>query len=107
MIGLPTETMEDIDGIIVLAKKIRANCQERVYHPEHQHLCAEAIYPIPVASHGPFERGQGKAEDDQERAYRGKGREGVHDVPKYAYMQGLFALGSRSIGDADRKDCFG
>ena len=77
MIGLPTETMEDIAGIIASGKKGTCAFKKGLYHPEHKHLCAEAFYPVPVASHGPSERGQGKAEDDKKRAYGGKGREGI------------------------------
>ncbi|MEW6584436.1 MAG: radical SAM protein [Nitrospirota bacterium] len=95
MIGLPTEGKGDVDGIVSLTKKIRALSQRgsitlsistfvpKPFTPFQWH-CMEAITEVKArlktikSALGPI-----------------KGVRVFHDVPKYAYMQGLFALGDR------------
>ena len=97
MVGLPTETMEDIEGIVSLVKKIRSISLKRYIA-----LSISTFVPKPFT---PFQ--WHPMEDPQEVKERLKvikkelslikGVKVFHDVPKYAYMQGLFALGDRRV----------
>jgi radical SAM superfamily enzyme YgiQ (UPF0313 family) len=97
MVGLPTETDEDVEGIIELVKRIRKDSIKGKIT-----LTVSTFVPKPFT---PFERhSMARPEVVKERLKKIKkgllGERGVsvfHDVPKYAYMQGLFALGDRSI----------
>ena len=77
MIGLPTETREDIAGIIDLAKKIRANSRKGYITLSISTFVPKPFTPFQWHPMAASERGQGKAEDDKKRAYGGKGREGI------------------------------
>lgn len=98
MIGLPTETKEDIEGIIGLVKKIRANSRKGYIT-----LSVSTFVPKPFT---PFQwHSMLQLKEVKERLNRikkglinEKGVRVFHDVPKYAYMQGLFALGNRTVG---------
>jgi radical SAM superfamily enzyme YgiQ (UPF0313 family) len=97
MIGLPTETIEDIDGIIAVVKKIRENTA-RGYIT----LSVSTFVPKPFT---PFQwHPMGRQKDVKERLRhlkkglaRVKGVRVFHDVPKYAYLQGMFSLGGRRL----------
>lgn len=97
MIGLPTETEEDIDGIISLVKKIRG-------------LSAKGNIVLTVSTFitKPFTPFQWHPMEKMDvikyrlkllkRALLAiKGIKVFHDVTKYAYMQGLFSNGGRTI----------
>lgn len=97
MIGLPTESEEDIDGIVTLVKKIRdASPRGNIV------LTVSTFVPKPFT---PFQwHPMERPETVKERLKiikKGlmhlKGVKVFHDVPKYAYMQGLFARGDRRI----------
>jgi len=98
MIGLPTETMEDIDGIIVLAKKIRANCRKGFITLSISTFVPKPFTPFQWHPMVPLKEAKERLKVIKKGLIGEKGVRVVHDVPKYAYMQGLFALGSRSIG---------
>ena len=97
MVGLPTETMEDIEGIVSLVKKIRSISLKRYIT-----LSISTFVPKPFT---PFQ--WHPMEDPQEvkerlkvikkELSRIKGVKVFHDVPKYAYLQGLFALGDGRV----------
>lgn len=97
MIGLPTERTEDIDGIVNLVKKIRG-----VSSRGNIILTVSTFVPKPFT---PFQwHPMESLENVKERLKvlkKGleplKGVRVFHDVPKYAYMQGLFARGDRRI----------
>ncbi len=97
MIGLPTETMADIEGIITLVKKIRETTA-RGYIT----LSVSTFVPKPFT---PFQwHPMAPQKDVKERMkYLKKGLAAVrgvrvfHDVVKYAYMQGVFSLGDRRV----------
>ncbi len=96
MIGLPTETDEDIDGIIDLAGKVRAlNKKAGIV------LSVSTFVPKPFT---PFQWHPMERLDSAKKKIRRikkslepKGIKVFHDVPKYAHMQGLFSLGDRRI----------
>jgi radical SAM superfamily enzyme YgiQ (UPF0313 family) len=97
MVGLPTETREDILGIAGLVKKVRENSSKGYIT-----LSVSTFVPKPFT---PFQ--WHPMEDLQEVRERlnlisrelrhVKGVKVFHDVPKYAGMQGLFSLGDRRI----------
>ena len=97
MVGLPTETREDMEGIINLVKKLR-----NVSSKGSITLSISTFVPKPFT---PFQ--WHSMEDSGEVKYRlnmvkkgllpVKGIKIFHDVPKYAYMQGLFSLGDRRV----------
>ena len=97
MIGLPTERTEDIEGIIALVRKIRENTVRGFIT-----LSVSTFVPKPFT---PFQwHPMAALKDVKERLkYLKKGLSGLrgvrvfHDVPKYAYLQGLFSLGDRRL----------
>ena len=103
MVGLPTETREDIQGIIHLAEKIRKGSPKGTIT-----LSISTFVPKPFT---PFQwhpmENLGEVKERLKMIKHGlKNLRGVrvfHDVPKYAYMQGLFALGDRRVSRAIEK----
>ncbi len=97
MVGLPTETREDIAGIIGLSGRIRDAAPKGSVT-----LSVSTFVPKPFT---PFQwHPMEKTGEVKERlkiirnAFRAaKGIRIFHDVPKYACMQGLFSMGDRRI----------
>lgn len=97
MVGLPTETREDISGIIDLAKKIRDMSPKGTMT-----LSISTFVPKPFT---PFQwhpmESLSAVKDRLKMIKKGlqslKGLKVFHDIPKYAYMQGLFSMGDRRI----------
>jgi radical SAM superfamily enzyme YgiQ (UPF0313 family) len=97
MIGLPTETREDIEGIIDLVKKIR-DISARGFIT----LSISTFVPKPFT---PFQwhpmENLSEIKERLKIIKKGllqiKGVKVFHDVPKYAYMQGLFSMGDRRV----------
>jgi radical SAM superfamily enzyme YgiQ (UPF0313 family) len=97
MVGLPTETREDIDGIINLVKKIRG-----VSAKGYITLSISTFVPKPFT---PFQwhsmETQSEVKERLKIIKKGllsiKGAKVFHDIPKYAYMQGLFSMGDRRV----------
>jgi radical SAM superfamily enzyme YgiQ (UPF0313 family) len=96
MIGLPTETEEDIEGIIDLVGKVRALSKKTGIV-----LSVSTFVPKPFT---PFQWHPMERLDSAKKKIRQikkslepKGIKTFHDVPKYAHMQGLFSLGDRRI----------
>jgi radical SAM superfamily enzyme YgiQ (UPF0313 family) len=97
MIGLPTEGMEDIEGLITLVREIRENTARGFIT-----LSVSTFVPKPFT---PFQwHPMAALKDVKERLkYLKRGLSGLrgvrvfHDVPKYAYLQGLFSLGDRRL----------
>jgi radical SAM superfamily enzyme YgiQ (UPF0313 family) len=98
MIGLPTETMNDIDGMIELVKTIRKNTRRGFIR-----LSVSTFVPKPFTPFQWHPMESLKSIKEKLRVIKkGLGQEkGVrvfHDVPKHAHLQGLLALGDRRIG---------
>ncbi len=97
MVGLPTETRDDITGIVDLVKKIRELSRKGFLT-----LSLSTFVPKPFT---PFQwHPMESAREVKERlrmVKKGlsqvKGVRVFHDVPKYAYIQGLLALGDRRV----------
>ncbi|MFN3480082.1 MAG: radical SAM protein [Thermodesulfovibrionales bacterium] len=97
MIGLPTESEEDIDGIVTLVKKIRDTSPRG-----NIVLTVSTFVPKPFT---PFqwhpmeipEIVKARLKIIKKGLQHLRGVKVFHDVAKYAYMQGLFSRGDRRI----------
>lgn len=113
MIGLPTETQEDLDGIIRLANELLAVGKRSTKRPVQLNVSVSTFVPKP---HTPFQwRGQiAIAETREKQAYlaRGLKKRGItlktHD-PETTLLEGAFARGDRALGrvieEAVRRGC--
>jgi radical SAM superfamily enzyme YgiQ (UPF0313 family) len=98
MVGLPSETDEDIEGIVGLVRAVRERFRKGSIT-----LTLSTFVPKPFT---PFERRPMQDIKTVKERIRHvkkslKPLRGVavfHDVPKYAYMQGLFSMGDRRVG---------
>lgn len=103
MAGLPTETRADTEGIIGLVRKIRASSGRGMIT-----LSVSTFVPKPWT---PFQwHPMEKMKEVKERLKMIKvGLSGLkrvrvfHDVPKYSYLQGVFARGDRRTSDLVEK----
>jgi len=97
MVGLPTEDQRDIEGIVSLVKKLR-----KISHRGNIVLTLSTFVPKPFTPFQwhPMERME-TVKDRLKSVKKGlialKGVKVFHDVPKYAYMQGLFSRGDRRV----------
>lgn len=97
IIGLPTETDEDISGIVELAKKVR-----KTSNSGNIILSISTFVPKPFT---PFQWHPMERLDSVKEKLKfiksslrdDKGIRVFHDVPKYAHMQGLFSMGDRRV----------
>ena len=99
MIGLPTETREDIAGIIDLAKKIRANSRKGLINLSVSTFVPKPFTPFQWHPMLPLKEVKERLKMIKKGLMEEKGMRVFHDVPKYAYMQALFASGDRRTGD--------
>lgn len=99
MVGLPTETREDIVGIIELVKKIRTISPKGFIT-----LSLSTFVPKPFT---PFQwhpmEGINEVKERLKIIRKSlspiRGVRVFHDVPKYAYMQGVFSMGDRPVSN--------
>lgn len=97
IIGLPTETEEDVSGIVEIVKKVR-----RISSRGNIILSISTFVPKPFT---PFQWHIMEPLDSVKRKLKfikkalrdERGVRVFHDVPKYAHMQGLFSMGGRRI----------
>jgi radical SAM superfamily enzyme YgiQ (UPF0313 family) len=100
MIGLPGETQEDIDGIIDIVKKIRD-----VSSRGNIILTLSTFVPKPFTPFQWYPMEDLKTVKDRIKHVKKslgpvKGVKVFHDVPKYAYMQGMLSMGDRRVAGA-------
>lgn len=100
MVGLPTETDKDIEGIIDITKKIRGLSSKG-----NISLSVSTFVPKPFTPFQwhPMERMdvvKEKLKTIKKSLIPIKGVRVFHDVPKYTYMQGLFSMGDRRVSKA-------
>jgi radical SAM superfamily enzyme YgiQ (UPF0313 family) len=106
MIGQPTETRADIEGIIHLAKTARHRILKARRDPTS---LAELTVGVSSFVPKPWTAFQWCAMADMKmldekirqltRELRKVGIHVTHDVPKWAYLQGVLARGDRHVGD--------
>jgi radical SAM superfamily enzyme YgiQ (UPF0313 family) len=100
MVGLPTETAEDIEGIIRLVKTIRDTSKKGSIV-----LTLSTFVPKPFTPFQWHPMTNLKTVKERIRLVKKallplKGVKVFHDVPKYAYMQGMFSMGDRRVSAA-------
>jgi len=98
MIGLPTETLEDIKGIIELAKKIRRASRRGYITLSVSTFVPKPFTPFQWHPMVPLKEIKERLKMIKKGLLDEKGVRVFHDVPKYAHMQGLFAMGDRRVG---------
>lgn len=99
MVGLPTETRQDIAGLIDLVIRIRRSNPRGFIT-----LSISTFVPKPFT---PFQwhpmEDMGEVKERLKMIKRAllpvKGIRVFHDVPKYAFLQGLFAMGDRRVSN--------
>jgi radical SAM superfamily enzyme YgiQ (UPF0313 family) len=106
LIGLPTETDEDIKAIPMLAKRIRHQILLNLKNQSKKWRLILSVNPFIPKPATPFqwvpleEVGELKKKLKMiQREVRGeKGMEMIHDLPKWAYIQALLSRGDRKVG---------
>lgn len=100
MVGLPTETIEDVEGIVDLVKKIK-----NIAPKGRITVSISTFVPKPFT---PFQWHPMENPSDVKERLRMikknllsiRGIHVFHDVLKYAYMQGFFSMGDRQVSKA-------
>ena len=106
LIGLPSETDEDVKGIILLAKKIRHQIVSNRKGQRERWRLVLSVNPFipkpatpyqwfPLEEVGELKR---KLKTIQKGIQGEKGIEMIHDLPKWAYIQALLSKGDRKVG---------
>ena len=106
LVGLPTETDEDVKEILYLAKRIRHRIlsgQKDGRKKWRLVLSVNPFIPKPATPFqwAPLEEVGGlkkKLKMIQKGIQREKGMEMIHDLPKWAYIQALLSRGDRRVG---------
>jgi radical SAM superfamily enzyme YgiQ (UPF0313 family) len=98
MIGLPTETMDDIEGMIGLVKTIRSNTRKGFIRLSVSTFVPKPFTPFQWHAMEPLKTIKDKLKRIKKGLVQEKGVRVLHDVPKYAHLQGLLALGDRRVG---------
>jgi len=105
MVGLPTETQEDLENMVILIKKIKKTMltvKEGRFCP-HIHLSVSSFVPKPFT---PFQWHPMESIENLKKKIRWlksafKRKRGVSitfDIPKWAYTQALLSRGDRRVG---------
>ncbi len=108
MIGLPTETYEDLDEIVNLCKKVRDCCRvvnEKGYIEGPRINVTAAISPFVPKSHTPFQwEAQISKEEMQKRIFYIKDQFRQHKAlmmrwhePAMSHLEGILSRGSREL----------
>ncbi len=97
MVGLPTETMDDIEGIITLVKTIRQNTARGYITLSVSTFVPKPFTPFQWHPMAPMKSVKERLKRLKKGLTAVRGVKVFHDVPKYAYLQGLFSLGDRRV----------
>ncbi len=103
MIGLPTETIADIEGIIALVKKIRAQNRKGFITLSISIFVPKPFTPFQWHHMEPLKEIKEKIRTIKKGLYATKGVRTYHDVPKYAYVQGFYSCGDRRVASSIQK----
>lgn len=106
LIGLPSETDEDVGEIVLLAKRIRHQILSNQRNREKRWRLVLSVNPFIPKPATPFqwasleEAGELKKRLKviQKGVQGEKGMEMIHDLPKWAYIQALLSRGDRRVG---------
>lgn len=97
MIGLPTETEDDVKGIADLVNKIRDISKKGRISLTLSTFVPKPFTPLQWHPMEKMDVVKDRLKIIKKLLLPIKGVRVFHDVPKYAYMQGLFSLGDRRI----------
>ncbi|MEW6419171.1 MAG: radical SAM protein [Nitrospirota bacterium] len=97
MVGIPTETREDINGIITLVKKIRDVSTKGYITLSISTFVPKPFTPFQWHSMESLSEVKQRLKIIKKGLLSIKGVKVFHDIPKYAYMQGLFSMGDRRV----------
>ena len=106
LIGLPSETDEDVKGIPLLAKKIRHQILSNRKNKKDRWKLVLSINPFIPKPATPFQWAPLEEVVELKRKLKvihgelkgEKGIEMIHDLPKWAYIQALLSRGDRRVG---------
>ncbi len=106
LVGLPSETDEDVKAIPLLAKKIRHRILSNRKNKKDRWKLALSINPFIPKPATPFQwtpleevvELKKKLKVIQKELKGEKGIEMIHDLPKWAYIQALLSRGDRRVG---------
>jgi radical SAM family uncharacterized protein len=106
LIGLPSETDEDIKGILLLAKGIRHRILSYSKDQKKRWRLTLSVNPFIPKPATPFQwvplEEVGELKKKLRTIQRGvqgeRGMEMIHDLPKWAYLQALLSRGDRRVG---------
>ena len=106
LIGLPTETDEDVKTIPMLAKRIKHHILSNLKNQNKKWRLILSVNPfipkpatpfqwVPLEEVGELKK---KLKMIQREVQGEKGMEMIHDLPKWAYIQALLSRGDRRVG---------
>ncbi|HSD50455.1 MAG TPA: radical SAM protein [Candidatus Methylomirabilis sp.] len=106
MIGQPTETAEDVEGIIRLVKTVRHRILQKRRDPKslvELTVGVSCFVPKPWTAFQWSAMAEVRELDEKiqhlKRELRRVGIRFTHDVPRWAYLQGVLSRGDRHVGD--------
>ena len=106
LVGLPSETDEDVKAILLQAKRIRHQILSHSRDPKKRWRLIISVNPFipkpatplqwePLEEVGELKK---KLRTIQRGVQGEKGMEVIHDLPKWAYIQALLSRGDRRVG---------
>jgi radical SAM family uncharacterized protein len=106
LVGLPSETEEDVKEILSLAKRIRHQILSNQKNQKKRWRLVLSVNPFIPKPATPFQwvplEEVGELKKKLRMIQRGaqgeKGIEMIHDLPKWAYVQALLSRGDRRLG---------
>jgi radical SAM family uncharacterized protein len=106
LVGLPSETEEDVKEILSLAKRIRHQILSNQKNQKKRWRLVLSVNPFIPKPATPFQwvplEEVGELKKKLKMIQRGaqgeKGIEMIHDLPKWAYVQALLSRGDRRVG---------
>ncbi len=106
MIGLPSETRADVNEIINMVGRIREDNRKGFITLSVSTFVPKPFTPFQWHPMESMKEVKERLKIIKKGLSRVRGVKVFHDVPKYAYMQGLFALGDRRTGKLIEKAAF-
>jgi radical SAM superfamily enzyme YgiQ (UPF0313 family) len=103
MVGLPTETGEDIEGILSLTKKIRGITTRGTLTLSISTFVPKPFTPFQWHPMEKLATVKQRLKQIKQGLKTLKGVRIFHDIPKYAYLQGVFSLGDRHLSKVLRR----
>ncbi len=106
MVGLPTETWEDVEGIVNLVNGIRDNTRRGFINLSVSTFVPKPFTPFQWHPMAPLKEVKERLKLIKKGLAQVKGVRVFHDVPKYAYMQGTLSVGDRRVSALIEKIAF-